>query len=108
MNDYKELIEELNGLVKNTRGYSLPVDFFVALAKAADAIEQLVTDIDAVRKEKDAAIGYLKKYARRCRICAHFNKKSSEIGSVCKTCKNYDENFFEDHWEYGGAPNEIN
>ena len=49
MNDYKELIGELNGLVKNTRGYSLPVDFFVALAKAADAIEQLV-------KERDAAI----------------------------------------------------
>lgn len=53
-------------------------------------------------KERDAAISDLQRYARRCRICAHFNSESSEIADICKTCKNYDEHFFESHWIWGG------
>lgn len=94
MDDYKELIEFCE-CYEDAESHEL--------RKAVKAIKQLAKDNAVLTKEKDAAVGYLKKYARRCRICKHFNKKSSEIGSVCKTCKNYDENFFEDHWEWGGA-----
>lgn len=96
----KELVEKLRMYSQDLVAYKLGCEFADAVNEAATAIEKLEADIEVVRKEKETAVSHLKKYARRCRICKHFNKKSSDIGKRCKTCKNFDNSFFFDNWEY--------
>lgn len=64
MNDYKELIEQLNGacIVKVVMKDMTKADLF---ARAADAIEQLV-------KERDAAINDIS-ISESCLTCNHKN-----------------------------------
>lgn len=63
MNDYKELIEQLNGACyfKIVDGDISKADLF---ARAVDAIEQLV-------KERNAAVDDLSMHGRYCVTCAH-------------------------------------
>lgn len=91
MNDYKELIEVL----KNAEHIALFGNgaFNTVLVErcyeAADAIEQLVADINVVRKERDAAIAELKRLGY-CSLCKHFNK------AYCLNCTG-------DRWEWRGV-----
>ena len=85
MNDYKELLAELRKCKYCARD----------IAKyAADAIEQLVTDIDAARKERDAAVKDLQEWCDElcyCEVCKHNGKCSKEF------CK------FANNWEWRGV-----
>ena len=85
MNDYKELLAELRKCKYCARD----------IAKyAADAIEQLVTDIDVVRKERDAAVKDLQEWCDElcyCEVCKHNGKCSKEF------CK------FANNWEWRGV-----
>ena len=85
MNDYKELLAELRKCKYCARD----------IAKyAADAIEQIMTDIDAVRKERDAAVKDLQEWCDElcyCEVCKHNGKCSKEF------CK------FANNWEWRGV-----
>ena len=91
MIEYKELTADLlaaasrNSNSLNTRD---------TCRKAADAIEQLMTDIDAVRKERDAAVKDLQEWCDElcyCEVCKHNGKCSKEF------CK------FANNWEWRGV-----
>lgn len=93
MNDYKELIEQLNGacIVKAVMKDMTKADLF---ARAADAIEQLV-------KERDAAVADLKESAVESAVCDY-----------CKWLVDYDctdlkhETCHGEHWEWRGVQKE--
>lgn len=82
MNDYKELVEQLNGacIVKVVMKDMTKADLF---ARAADAIEQLV-------KERDAAVADLKTVAHRhnlcdcCKHCTVPNGDDCDYGDDCE------------------------
>lgn len=93
MNDYEKLVEHLRKFGLRLYGKETSI-----LQTAADAIEQLVTDIDAVRKERDAAVADIKKnwmcatcskriVGKEWLYCLHLLSVEAEDGS--RTCLNY-------------------
>lgn len=95
MNSYKELIEELRSEAENMR--ECVHDPWTAddYDKAADAIEQLVTDIDAVRKERDELKSKIFD-SKPCLCCRHTTK--SVMLEPCASC-----NSNHDNWEWRGV-----
>lgn len=72
MDEYKELIEQLNGacIVKVVMKDMTKADLF---ARAADAIEQLV-------KERDAAVADI---SRNCNLCKHWKNWMCKFDNIC-------------------------
>lgn len=103
MNNYKEIVERLMFAVRvggsppiNSSGVILDK---VVVKKAAEAIEQLVRERDAARKERDVAVADIKKcwLCASCRnhieskewcFCYHFDPEMDSDG--CTTCENYE------------------
>lgn len=88
MSDYKELIDKLRESEAHMGRFGI---FARAVKRAeikavADAIEQLRTELDAVRKERDAAVRELQ-YKSACYTCANdeycHGTKSKEPDLAC-------------------------
>lgn len=86
MTDYKKLIANLRD-----EEYCAKLDFkhYFSVALAADAIEQLVTDIDVARKERDELVGKINKLDERPH--GHWIEKEKYAFGVlydCSLCEN--------------------
>lgn len=95
MNDYRELIGDIDDLLIAHPSEILSKRY---LKSAADAIEQLVRERDAARKERDAAVADIKKnwmcatcnkriVGKEWLYCLHLLPVEAEDGS--RTCLNY-------------------
>lgn len=106
MTDYKELISNLKFDAEHPYLWvdKQPKD----IKDAADAIEQLVTDIDVARKERDAAIADLKGIVADSEIDidpCYYCKYVEEDGQCFHDCNPFSEKW---GWEWRGVPDEIN
>lgn len=99
MNDYKELINKLRNACEWCNGSTPHCKVYKNMQQAADAIEQLVKERDAARKERDVAVADIKKcwLCASCRnhieskewcFCYHFDPEMDSDG--CTTCENYE------------------
>ena len=95
MNDYKELINKLRNACEWCNGSTPHCKVYKNMQQAADAIEQLVTDIDAVRKERDELKSKIFD-SKPCLCCRHTTK--SVMLEPCASC-----NSNHDNWEWRGV-----
>lgn len=90
MTDVKELVKALREEADWCKAieWEIPICTEDHIREAADLIEKLVTDIDVVRKERDAAVADLKS-VMPCKSCKHCGVQLE----FCKDC--YAVNNFE-------------
>lgn len=102
MNDYKELIEDLRLGADILSKKGILLFGGEDMTRIADAIEQLVTDIDVVRKERDAAIADLDEVIASaddinwCLYCKH-READGQCHHLCVPCSS------EWGWEWRGV-----
>lgn len=83
-----------------------PYAVHTMLHTAADVVETLLTELEQVKRERDAAVEVVSRY-RNCDVCTHMN----EGGLMCTTCK-YPSLVdvyptFRPNWEWCGVQKEV-